>query len=104
MGAEESGAEVKLEGHGLLDLWMQFLGVVEAAGFAIDDDWTGHCGKVVKHLHDFDPTGERFRYPANLAGVPFKYTRVEAEGLAKAQAHVFGYCDATLDMVRASRE
>lgn len=102
--AGQAGSELKLEGHSLLDLWTQFLRVVEEAGFAVDDDWTAHCGKVVKHLHDFDPTGERFRYPANVAGVPFDYTRVEVEGLAKAQAHVFGYCDATLEMVRANRE
>lgn len=92
-----------LEGHRIHDLWNRLLQQMVAAGYpAVDDEWTAYCGKLVRHLHDIDPDGERFRYPVNKAGNAFEYTRVEIEELAKAQWNVFSYCEVVVSILQES--
>jgi hypothetical protein len=86
-------------GHNLLKLWDQLIECFSEAGFPTDDNWTIYCRKLVKHLHDMDPTGEHFRYPSNNSGVSFKDTQVEYEGLIKAHSHITLYCDAVYSML-----
>jgi hypothetical protein len=42
-------------------LWNHLQKQIETAGFPNDDDWTRN--KLIHHIHEIDPDGERFRYP-----------------------------------------
>jgi hypothetical protein len=94
-----SPLEPELAGHNLACLWNHLQKQIETAGFPTDDDWTRYCNKLIHHIHEIDPDGERFRYPSNVKGVEFEFTRVELEGLKKAHWHVTGYCDAAASMI-----
>jgi hypothetical protein len=103
--SEANGRSISTsEEHNLSALWEETKTQIEAAGWKTDDRWTNHCRKIVQHLSDADPDGQRFRYPQNNAGRPFPYTRVELQALAKAHAHIKLWCEAACDMLDASRE
>jgi hypothetical protein len=68
-----------------------------------EEEWGQHCGRLLGHIHEIDPTGEAFRYPHKLDGRKFAYTRVELDGLAKAHRHITMYCGASLDMLEHGR-
>jgi|HubBroStandDraft_6_1064221.scaffolds.fasta_scaffold733641_2 hypothetical protein len=87
-----------LGGHGLMQLWNQLLAYMDRYGLAANDEWGVYCGKLLNHIHEVDPDGERFRYPAARDGAPFELTRVELEGLVKAHWHVTMYCDGCANM------
>lgn len=99
--AEALGEPPDVAGHSLASLWNELARLTQAAGFPTDDPWTVHCGKLVRHLHDADPDGERFRYPASRSGVPFECTRVDVERLAVAHWHIGVLCDAAGEMLAA---
>ena len=84
--------------HRLLKLWERACSLMASAGAPASDRWTNHCRKLVQHLHDADPDGQRFRYPQDNSGTPFSYTRVELEQLAKAHGHIRLWCEASVDM------
>jgi hypothetical protein len=89
------------EGHNLLQLWRDLVGLVNAAGLGDgSDDWTIYCGKLISHIHDADPDGERFRYPSSKNGREFELTRIELEGLAVAHWHIGMYCEGTIAMLQ----
>ena len=94
-----STLEPELSSHNIARLWNHLQAQIQHAGFPTDDDWTRYCNKLVHHIHEVDPDGERFRYPSNVQGVEFEFTRVELEGLQKAHFHITGYCDAAASMV-----
>lgn len=96
-----AGETPDLQGHSLARLWNELMRQVEAAGFRNDDLWTAHCGKLVRHLHDVDPDGERFRYPTNRSGAEFECTKVDVERLAVAHWHIGVLCDALGEMLQA---
>jgi hypothetical protein len=97
--AEHNGSQVHLEGHRLDELWAQLLDEGGKAGFGTDDEYTYHCGDVVAHLHAFDPTGERFRYPAAKSGLPFIGADLDLEGLVRGHWLLTTYCDAISTML-----
>jgi hypothetical protein len=97
--AESAGESPLIEGHSLAQLWNELLRQIKAAGFEIDDEWTVYCGKLVQHLHEVDPDGERFRYPTSRKGVPFDYTKVDLEGLAVAHWHIGMLCDGAIGVL-----
>ena len=99
--AESAGEAPLIEGHSLAQLWGELLRQIQAAGFIIDDEWTVYCGKLVQHLHDVDPDGERFRYPTSRKGIAFDYTEVDLRGLAVAHWHVGMLCDGAIGMLDA---
>jgi hypothetical protein len=99
--AENAGKAPSIAGHSLAQLWNELLRQFAAAGFGIDDEWTVYCGKLVQHLHEVDPDGERFRYPTSRKAVPFEYTRVGLEGLAVAHWHIGMLCDGATEMLDA---
>jgi hypothetical protein len=90
-------------GHHLVRLWQELKRQFALAGMPDEEEWGKHCGRLLEHIHQIDPTGEAFRYPHNLGGVAFQYTRVELEGLAKAHHHITMYCGASLDMLEYGR-
>jgi hypothetical protein len=89
----------ELSGHHLARLWNHLQKQIEHGGFPNDDNWTRYCNKVIHHIHEIDPDGERFRYPLNVKGVEFEFTRVELEGLKNAHWHITRYCDAAASMI-----
>lgn len=91
-----------LEGHNLHVLWKELLKQIARGGFLVDDEWTQHCERLIAHIHQFDPSGERFRYPANKSGSPFDLTQVQFGELLKAHWHIVNYCDAVISMFDAS--
>lgn len=83
--------------HGLLALWDFAFAQLKKARAPIDLASTAECRKVVEHLHEADPDGQRFRYPHSLSGTAFQYNRVELEKFAKAYAHVIYWCEDAVD-------
>jgi hypothetical protein len=92
----------RVGGHNLHLLWNELLKQIARGGFPVDDEWTWHCGRLIAHIHQFDPNGERFRYPENRMGSPFDLTRVEFGELLKAHWHIVNYCGAVTSMFDAS--
>ena len=77
-----------LEGHGLMQLWNQFKDYMDRWGTPADDEWGVYIEKLMNHLHQHDPDGERFRYPENKKREPFGLTRVDLEDLVRAHWHI----------------
>jgi hypothetical protein len=84
--------------HGLLQLWKQLCGYLKRWGVPADDDWGKHCHKLISHMHEADPDGERYRYPADRKGKPFETTSVEIEKLVEAHWHITTYCEGSASM------
>ncbi len=70
--------------------------MIEAAGLETNDEWISYCTKLVNHMHEVDPDGERFRFPSNTSGVPFQFPRVELDGLAEAHERIVMVCDCAM--------
>ncbi|HKA77108.1 MAG TPA: hypothetical protein VKD19_08385 [Pseudolabrys sp.] len=90
-------------GHNLSRLWIELNRQFRLAGMPEEDSWGVHCAKLIGHIHEIDPTGEAFRYPHNMQGRTFAYTRVSFDGLVKAHNHLTGYCSASIDMLSEYR-
>jgi hypothetical protein len=89
------------EGHSLIQLWRELITLIDNADLGDgSDDWTVYCEKLIKHIHDADPDGERFRYPSDKGGQVFELTRFELEGLAVAHWHIGMYCDGSIGMLQ----
>jgi hypothetical protein len=52
-----------IKGHSLTRLWNELMTQIQLAGFETNDEWTAHCGKLVNHINEMDPDGERFTQP-----------------------------------------
>lgn len=104
--AEYTGEKGAYTGHDLLALWKELqrqqFDLADLPGR--DDPWGLHVNKLINHIHNIDPKGDFFRYPHNIQGKPFEYTRVVFEGLVKAHNHVTGYCGASLDVLSQYQE
>jgi len=88
--------------HNLHKLWNELNRQFKLVDAPEEDDWGKHCGRLLKHMHDIDPTGEAFRYPHNLGGKVFDYTFVEFQGLVDAHRNITGFCGASLEMIPSS--
>lgn len=87
--------------HSLSALWNR---ASNLAQIPPEDEWSAHVGRLIQHMHDFDSDGQRFRYPEDIAGMPFENTRVELERLANAHAQITLWCEGACEMLQASRE
>ena len=90
--------EPNLNDHNLLKLWVQLVASMRRWGLALDDEWTAHCEKLLRHVHDVDPDGERFRYPMTTTGACFEVTEVDLEGLIQAYLFLELCCDCYVTM------
>ena len=104
--SEYTGEQGTEKGHDLLALWnelqRQQYDLADLPGR--DDLWGKHVDKLIKHIHAIDPKGDSFRYPHNMSGKLFKYTRVEFEGLVKAHGNITGYCGASIHVLGEYRD
>ncbi len=89
--------------HRLVPLWTRATAQILAAGYPVDDDWSLHVGKLIQHMHDFDPSGQRFRYPEDNTGKQFARTLVELKDLGGAHAAITLWCEAAIDMLQAAQ-
>jgi hypothetical protein len=96
--AETDKTEPKLGTHSLESLWVQLGEFMDRWGLGTKDDWGEYCGKLIAHMHDSDPDGERFRYPSNRQGKTFELTRLDVEQLIRAEWHLTMYLDACCEM------
>lgn len=96
--AETDEKKPSLDGHGLLHLWNELGGYLERWGVPNSDEWGAHVHRLIGHLHESDPDGERYRYPSNRRGKEFKPTYVEIEGLIRAHWHITMYLDGCSEM------
>jgi hypothetical protein len=96
-----TGGPSDVTGHSLVALWNK---AARLAQIPPDDHWSAHVGRLIQHLHDFDPDGQRFRYPDDIVGKPFDGTRVELERLAHAHGNVTLWCEGACDMLLAAQE
>lgn len=87
--------------HNLLTLWNEAIKQIQVWGVPPRDEWSLHVGKLINHIHDFDPNGQRFRYPEDNKGKPFDSTRAELEELAKAHLNIMLWCESAGDMLQA---
>jgi hypothetical protein len=98
-----TGEPARDGGHDLLVLWNELKRQFQLAQLPEEDVWGVCVERLIKHMHGFDPKGDAFRYPHNVARKQFKYTRVEFDGLVKAHEHITGYCGASLDVLEEYR-
>jgi hypothetical protein len=96
--AKTDETEPKLGTHSLVSLWVQLGEFMDRWYLGTKDDWGEYCGKLVAHMHDSDPDGERFRYPSNRQGKKFEVTRLDVEQLVRAEWHLTMYLDACCEM------
>lgn len=90
--------------HDLLRLWkLAYVAVDTGVGISSADSWTLYCSQLVKHMHDIDPNGQKFRYPHDNNGKVHQYTRIELIDLAKAHWHITNWCDACTDTLDAGQ-
>lgn len=87
--------------HSLVTLWNMANKLVPIVP---EDGWSAHVGKLIHHFHNFDPDGQRFRYPEDNDGKPFDGTRVELERLAHAHGSITLWCEGVCDMLQAGQE
>jgi hypothetical protein len=85
----------------LITLWNEAKKQVAWRNTPAEDAWSTHVGRLIQHLHDFDPDGQRFRYPEDNKGRPFHQTRIELEQLAKAHGNITLWCGAAGDILQA---
>jgi hypothetical protein len=52
--------------HHLLKLWAELKRQFSIAGMPDEEEWGKHCGRLLGHMHEIDPTGEAFRYSLTL--------------------------------------
>lgn len=97
--ASSVGQEPNIGGHSLLQLWSELGRQIQAAGYDFPDEWGEYCGKLVDHLHNVDPDGERFRFPVSRRGAAFRTTEYELRELAVAHWHIGMYCDGCIGML-----
>jgi N-acetyl-beta-hexosaminidase len=80
--------------HSLVTLWNKANAQLRLAGWPTQDEdtFSKYCGQLIQHMHDNDPSGQRFRYPEDNAGKLFDTTLVEFQELAKAHASITLWC------------
>lgn len=86
--------------HSLLTLWNR---ATQLVPLSPEDQWSSHVGRLIAHLHEFDPDGQRFRYPADNKGLPFAGTRVELTELAQTHGSITLWTEGACDMLDAGR-
>lgn len=85
--------------HSLLKLWNLMTKLIADAGYVKDDVYAKYCVKLLNHVHDADPDGERYRYPHDTKGQPYGFTKVDLEGLVKAHWNVTTYAEGSAMML-----
>lgn len=88
----------KLGTHSLQALWDQLGEYLSRWGVPNTDEWGMLCAQMISQMHQFDPDGERFRYPSNRKGETFELTQLDVEELVRAQWHLTMYLDGCCEM------
>lgn len=87
-----------LNGHNLVVLFDRVQSLyLNATGYPTSEEWTAFCRKLIDHFAEFDPRGDRFRYPSNVTGDAFTEADVDLEGLLKAHLHITAWAMASFE-------
>ncbi|WJI46964.1 hypothetical protein NL532_10190 [Mesorhizobium sp. C120A] len=65
---EHTGKPIDIVGHKLINLFNQLYDQVACLGFPVDHAWSWQSEKLLRHIHEHDPNGDRFRYPEERGG------------------------------------
>ncbi|MER9576961.1 hypothetical protein NKJ09_22050 [Mesorhizobium sp. M0189] len=104
--AEYTQIPAQTAGHNLLELFDTFVEQWEATDFPNDNGqgWESGCREIIRHVQGIDPKNDRFRYPTDLKGNEFEYTRVELEGLVGAHKNITDFCRISVGMLNEMLE
>jgi hypothetical protein len=94
------GAGLALDRHGLVPLYDRLDSFLVGYGMIQKGDpWANFTRKVLVHIDRVDGSGMVFRYPTDMAGVPFGAFEIDIEELIIAHQNVTLLADATVCML-----
>ncbi|MBZ9920179.1 hypothetical protein LB517_24550 [Mesorhizobium sp. BR1-1-12] len=94
-----TGIPADLEGHRLLNLFNNLCRQVEGIGIPIEHEWTWRTKDILQHIHDYDPNGDRFRYPETKSGQKFADMAITFDQLVRCHGVVTIFADASADQL-----
>ena len=80
-------------GHQLDDLFAALLAARAELGFNDDDDYARDVQAMIAEVQAFDPTADRFRYPASRRGEPFEGLQADLDKLYQVHWLVTTWCE-----------
>ncbi|MER9576962.1 hypothetical protein NKJ09_22055 [Mesorhizobium sp. M0189] len=86
-----------LDGHNLPKLFEHLCQQIRAMDYFNDSEWTWKVRELVEHIHQFDPKGDRFRYPQGLDGMKYRHVDITFTELVKAHGLITVFADASAD-------
>lgn len=86
------GLDLRL-GHHLDDLFAGLLAARAERGFNDDDDHTLEVQAMIAEVQAFDPTADRFRYPATRRGEPFDGLQADLDKLYQVHWVITTWCE-----------
>ena len=80
-------------GHNLQTLFRQLLELRAAEGCQDDDDLARNVTAMISDVQAFDPFADRFRYPADRGGEPYKGVDIDLDKLFQAHWIITTWCE-----------
>lgn len=96
------GLDLK-SGHDLTNLFDQLLKARVALGCNDDDDLTQDVAAMIAWVQSFDPTADRFRYPASRKGEPYSGVDADLDELLQAHWIITTWCEGAVVEVEEGR-
>lgn len=90
---ELAGGIAGSPGHDLRKLFGQLLDIRTQEGCCDDDDLTREVVAMIAHVQSFDPSADRFRYPADRSGARYVGLSVDLDALFKAHWIITTWCE-----------
>lgn len=90
---ELAGGIAGSPGHDLGKLFKQLLDIRSRGGCCDDDDLTREVVAMIAHVQSFDPSADRFRYPADRSGARYVGLSVDLDALFQAHWIVTTWCE-----------
>ena len=80
-------------GHDLRKLFEQLLDIRTREGCCDDDELTREVVAMIAHVQSFDPSADRFRYPADRSGACYVGLSVDLDALFQAHWIITTWCE-----------
>ena len=90
---ELAGGITGRPGHDLRKLFKQLLDIRSREGCCDDDDLTREVVAMITHVQSFDPSADRFRYPADRSGARYVGLSVDLDALFQAHWIITTWCE-----------
>lgn len=82
-------------GHDLIKLFKKLVELSSEQGLCNDDGHTQSVQKMIEFTQSFDRFSDRFRYPSNKHGEPYKPISIDLDKLFQAHFIIVSYCVGT---------